>query len=69
MLMKNIDIVLELLRDSRWHSLASLKKEIPLHEDKLNEILLFLQEQGLVSRENEKLKITPEGLKFLGLPR
>lgn len=67
--MKNIDIVLELLRDSRWHSLASLKKETPLHEDKLNEILIFLEEQGLVSKEDENLKITPEGLKFLGLPR
>ncbi len=66
--MIHLDRILDMLLDSHWHSIDEIKKEIPMQEDKLNEVLYFLKEQGYISRENEKLRITPRGLKFLGLP-
>lgn len=63
-----IDRILELLQDFRWHSIEEINKETTIPDEKLNQILLFLQEQFLISKENEKLRITPKGLKFLDLP-
>ncbi len=65
--MEYIDIALELLRDSHWHTLLSLEKEISLPEEKLNSILLFLKEYGFIERDNEKMRITSLGLRFLEL--
>lgn len=66
--MMHLDGILELLRDIRWHSIEEIKKETTIPDEKLNQILLFLQEQYLICKENEKVKITPKGLKFLELP-
>ncbi|MCZ7355788.1 MAG: hypothetical protein O8C66_07735 [Candidatus Methanoperedens sp.] len=63
-----IDRVLELLQNSQWHDIEEIKKEISAPEDTLNEILNFLQGQGYIIRENEKLRIKPKGLRFLELP-
>jgi predicted transcriptional regulator len=63
----SIDRILELLRDIEWHSLEEIQKEIALPSDKLNEVLYFLQKQALIDREEEKLRITSTGLKFLQL--
>ncbi len=66
--MQYIDRMLELLRDSKWHSLDEIKNEIPVSADQLNEILSFLQDQSFINRDNEKLRITQRGLRFLTLP-
>ena len=57
--MKYLDKTLELLRDSQWHSIMFLEKEISLPNEKLNTILFFLQEHGFIEKENEKMRITP----------
>lgn len=65
--MKYLDRALELLRDSQCHSIMSIKKEISLPDEKLNTIISFLQEYGFVEEENEKIRITSLGLRFLEL--
>lgn len=66
--MKNLDRILGLLQDSEWHDTEEIKKEIPLHRNQFIELIPFLEEQGLVRIENKRMKITPKGLNFLGLP-
>lgn len=66
--MKILDKILELLKDDQWHNIDEIKKEISLPSNKLNESLSFLQEEEFVSRDNNKIKITSLGLKFLNLP-
>ncbi len=66
--MMDIDRILELLQDFRWHSIEEIKKETAIQDKELDQILLFLHEQLLISKEKEKLRITPKGLKFLDLP-
>ncbi len=51
----------------QWHSLEEIQKETALPSDKLNEVLLFLQEQTLIDEKDEMLRITCTGLKFLQL--
>ncbi len=63
----SLDRTLELLQDMQWHSLEGRQKEIALPSEKLNVVLRFLQEQALVDRKNEMLRITCLGLKFLQL--
>ena len=65
--MKNLDRITELLRDTQWHSLEEIKQEIPLPKDKLNELLIFLQELEVIEKENRNLRITARGLRFLDL--
>ncbi len=67
-IMMYIDRILELLQDFRWHSIEEIKKETTIPDEELDQILLFLQEQFLISKEKEKFRITPKGLKFLDLP-
>ncbi|KCZ72745.1 hypothetical protein ANME2D_01179 [Candidatus Methanoperedens nitroreducens] len=66
--MKNLDRILELLSDFKWCSINEIKTRISLPSDRLNEALSFLQEQSFISREDEKLRITPRGLKLLEIP-
>lgn len=66
--MKSLDRTLELLRDSNWHSVEEVQREIALPSETLNKVLGFLQEQAFVDKENGMLRITPVGLKLLGLP-
>jgi predicted transcriptional regulator len=62
-----LDTALELLRDSQWHSIMSIKKEISLQDEKFNTIISFLQEHGFVEKENQKMRITFSGLRFMEL--
>ncbi len=68
--MKCLDEIMEAVRDSKWHSLDEIKKHITISvsKDKLNSILLFLQEHSLIKRDNGNWKITQKGLKYLDLP-
>ncbi len=65
--MKEIDRILELLQDSNWHGIEEIKQKYMLDRT-LTEKIYFLEELGLISIKNEKLRITPKGLKFLELP-
>lgn len=65
--MEKLDIVMELLADSSWHSLEDMKNGISLNKELINEIINFLQELKLVERKNDNLKITEKGLKFLDI--
>ncbi len=66
--MKSLDRILELLSDFKWCSINEIKIRSSLPSDRLNEALSFLQEQSFISREDEKLRITPRGLKLLEIP-
>jgi predicted transcriptional regulator len=63
-----IDRILEFLRDFQWHSIEEIKKEICISDEKLIKVLYFLQEQSLINKENEMVRITPKGSTFLELP-
>lgn len=65
--MKEIDRVLELLQDSNWHGIEEMRQKYMLDRT-LTEKIYFLEELGLITINNEKLRITPKGLKFLELP-
>lgn len=68
--MKPLDKILELLQDSQWHSLDEIRTQVSLSEDKLKEIIRFLEEQEFISMDKNKMraKIRPLGLTFLELP-
>ena len=70
MLMKSVDITLELLQDSQWHSLDDIRFQVSLSEDKFKEIISFLVEIDFISLDSHKncVRIKPLGLKFLELP-
>jgi predicted transcriptional regulator len=63
----SLDRILELLQDMQRHSLEEIQKMMTLPSEKLNEVLRFLQEQTLIDKKDEMLKITCTGLKFLQL--
>lgn len=68
--MKHLDIVLESLEDSQWHSLDEIRGHFSLSEDKLKRIIRFLEEEEFISFDEERgrAKINPLGLTFLALP-
>ncbi len=67
MTLKFLDRILEQLQDDQWHSLDEIKESVSLPPDTLNELLLFLQEGKFIDRKDDKLKITPLGLKLFKL--
>jgi predicted transcriptional regulator len=67
-MLKDIDKVLEHLGDFQWHGIEEIKQKNFINDKKLIEALHFLEEQALITVENEKMRITPKGSKFLELP-
>ncbi len=67
-IMKCLDKIMEIFKDSESHSLEELRNKIPLDENELNEVLDFLLEQNFIKKIEKNLKITPLGLKLLDLP-
>ncbi len=63
----SLDRILGLLQDIQRHSLEEIQKKMTLPSEKLNEVLHFLQEQALIDKKDETLRITCTGLKFLQL--
>ncbi len=63
----SLDRILGLLQDIQRHSLEEIQKKMTLQSEKLNEMLHFLQEQALIDKKDETLRITCTGLKFLQL--
>ncbi len=64
----DLDQVLENLKDTRWHTIEEVKREMPLSDETLHKIIQFLHEQGFIDKDNSNLKITSKGLSFLELP-
>lgn len=65
--MKEIDRVMEQIKDSKWHGIEEMKQN-NISEKNLIKRINFLAEQGLIIIKNEKIKITQKGLMFLELP-
>ncbi len=63
----SLDRILGLLQDIQRHSLEEIQKTMTLLSEKLSEVLHFLQEQALIDKKDETLRITCTGLKFLQL--
>ncbi|NJD77166.1 MAG: hypothetical protein FIB08_08755 [Candidatus Methanoperedens sp.] len=65
--MKPMDRILKQLQDTQWHSLDEIKKSVSLPSQTLNAIICFLQEQAFINKEDEKLRITRLGLRYLDI--
>ncbi len=68
MIMESLDGILEQIRDAQWHNIDEVKQNTSLPQGTLDELLLFLQEQGFIDKNNERLRITSFGSKYLQLP-
>lgn len=66
--MKNPETIMDLIRDSKWHEIKEIELKLSMPNKKLIIVLNFLEELSLISIKNEKIMITPKGLKFLELP-
>jgi predicted transcriptional regulator len=66
-IMKNLDKILDILEDARWHSFDEIKNTLSLPAETVNQLLCFLHKQAFINIQNEMLKITDLGLKFAGL--
>ena len=66
--MEDFENILELLRDSKHHSIVEINNILSIPPDKLNKLLSFLQEYGFIEIENGTLIITDLGIKYLELP-
>lgn len=66
--MEDFENILDLLRDSKEHSVEEINNMLSIPPDKLNKLLSFLQEYGFIERENGTLKITDMGIRYLELP-
>lgn len=64
------DQVLELLKDSQWHSLNEIEEKISLPKEEFAPVLKLFIELGFISRmdEGSKVRIKPLGVEFLELP-
>ncbi len=67
-MMKDLDVILDLIRDSHWHSVGEIRREISLPSEALDKVLSFLHEQAFIDKKNGEMRITPIGLRLLELP-
>ena len=65
--MNILDNLMEFLRDSQWHSIGSTKEKVALPDEKFNKILSFLKDTEFIDKENETIRLTSLGLRFLEL--
>jgi predicted transcriptional regulator len=65
--LSTFDIIFELLKDGRWHTLEEINKEVGLQGDKLEEIVKFLKEYEFIQldRGRKRARLTPSVLAFL----
>ena len=65
-----LDLVLELLQDSQWHTVRGINEELHLPKDELNQILRFFTEFGFISHGDleDTVKINQTGSEFVVLP-
>lgn len=65
------DRLLELLKDSQWHSLKEIEEKISIPEGDFASVLSLFIEFDFISRmdEGSKVRIKPLGSRFLELPQ
>jgi DNA-binding IclR family transcriptional regulator len=52
-----IEKILEILNDRRWHSIREIKEKLNIHQLKLESLTDFLSEYSLVELDRKKKKI------------
>lgn len=62
-----IDRILDLLIDSRWHSIEEMERKISIPSHKIHYALGFLQDQAFVNIEKDRVIITQKGMKLMEL--
>lgn len=66
--MKQLDEILMRLHVSIWSECAEILEGFNISKNQFKEIIHFLQNQQLVELNNDGIRITSEGIKFLELP-
>ncbi|MCD4842681.1 MAG: hypothetical protein K8R08_11905 [Methanosarcinales archaeon] len=66
--MKQLDEILMILQDSTWSECSEIIKGLTISKSQFLEVIHFLQNQQLVELNNDGIRITSEGIKFLELP-
>jgi len=66
--MKQLDEILMILQDSTWSECSEIIKGLNISKNQFLEVIHFLQNQQLVELNNDGIRITSEGIKFLELP-
>ena len=67
-MMKHLDRIMEILKDSKYHDFEEMSTILSLQENEINEMLKFLQELAFIEKKYGNFRITLLGLKFLDLP-
>jgi len=65
--LSEINELLELLEDDKWHDLSVVAERMRLHEFRVELIVSFLAEYEFVSldKEDRRIRLTPSVLRFL----
>ena len=66
--MKQLDEILMILQDSNWTECSEIIEGLTISKNQFQEVIHFLQNQQLVELNNDGIRITSEGIKFLELP-
>ncbi len=66
--MKQLDEILMILQDSNWTECSEIIEGLTISKNQFQEVIHFLQNQQLVELNNDGIRITYEGKKFLELP-
>ena len=66
--MKQLDEILMILQDSTWSECSEIIEGLTISKNQFKEVIHFLQNQQLVELNNDSIRITSEGIKFLELP-
>lgn len=66
--MNYLDKILAIIIDSKWHNFDEVLDRSSFPMDQCKIILEFLEDQGFILRDANKIKITNRGLKSQELP-
>ena len=66
--MKELDEILMILQDSSWTECSEIIEGLAISKNQFQEVIHFLQKQQLVELNNDGIRITHKGKKFLELP-
>lgn len=63
--MSQVDEVLTLLLDGKWHGIPIIAGILGIKKDKLRRMLQLLEEFNFIESENEKIRISHDTKKFI----
>ncbi len=63
--MSQVDEVLTLLLDGKWHDIPTIAGILGIKKDKLRRILQLLEKFNFIESENEKTRISHDTKKFI----